>query len=261
MTDKPIHILDQFAASQEKERNSYYEDQPFSQDFWTIRDALFTKGIGPNGVQIQKKIGGRHENDGGPGDLYNLLPGKMPLEDKIDFGVMQLYKSSRLTDAIGGILQSTGFCLSDKARAVFSKHNLGEHKYFPIQIEHKGVSYDYNWLHLKTNFNPNINFDKSIFFKNENMFSGEKTPIKFKSFEEIPLTIDKFFAEWQKTRGNLPRIDYKMIVLNKNIPDVAIFAFERLAGLYITKKLKDNIQSENLTGFVIEGQRRVFAGQ
>jgi len=252
-------FLDDIAHDLQDKREIYFAEQPLSTRYWILRNACATKETGKKFPQVKEIIGGNYWDDGRPESVRNITYGVIPVEDRIDFGVLRLYKSSKVSDTISAAnLSSDGFYLSEFAKEIFSQFNLGEHKYFPVTFLHEGIYYNYFWLQLKTDFNPYINFDRSIFYEEIGILDGSKTEIKVSTLEELMRMKDRVFKEWSDKKREYTSIRYKYIELNKDIPAVDIFGFSRLGiDLFITQGLKDAILQGKLTGFDIKDQRQV----
>ncbi len=144
----------------------------------------------------------------------NGLPDELP-----EVGKFQLFESSKLTDFIkGSFLEQYGLIVSEKAKTLLTKFNLGKHNYFPITILHKGIDHNnYFFLRCLTNSNEHVDFIQSDFYTQEGFFDKKsKKQIEFGTKEEFTDFI-------QKTPSHKLNLFADKIILSNTFPDFDLF--------------------------------------
>jgi hypothetical protein len=177
----------------------------------------------------------------------NRLPDELP-----KVGKFQLYDSSKLTDFIkGSFLEQYGLIVSEKAKTVLTKFNLGNHKFFPLTVCYKNIDYNnYFFLKCLTTSNDYIDFGKTDFYTQKSFFDKEsKSQIAFKTKEELlnfrnETTKHKLFlfADKVKLGDDFPEFD--LFELNDfGINEIFVTTslskeLNKLTGLILTKSEK-----------------------
>lgn len=181
----------------------------------------------------------------------NNLSGKLP-----EIGSFTLYKSAKVTDFISGsFLSQYGIILSGKAKRVMEQFNLGDHRFYPLGIEHKDQLYpDYFLLRTISVLDSFIDIESSKFCIRE--FNPEKkidalTPIHFNN----RLEVDSFVKENYQTEDWMFRnIVAKELNLTPDFPELDLFVlrdyrFHDQSQYVISERLMSNL--DEMTGIVV----------
>jgi hypothetical protein len=178
----------------------------------------------------------------------NGLPDELP-----EVGKFLLFESSRLTDFIkGSFLEQYGLIVSEKAKTLLTKFNLGNHNYFPITILHKGIVHDnYFFLKCLTNSNEYVDCNLSDFYTQEGFFDKQsKKQIKFETKEEFTDFI-------QKTPSHKLYLFTDNIILNDRFPNFDLFKINDYGfnEMLVSKELANSLNK--LTGITLTKTTKV----
>ena len=161
----------------------------------------------------------------------------------------ELESRSKFSDFISpSSITATGLLINQKVKSILDKHNLPDHKYFEANIESSNGKQveTYYWLHI---FNPSsldwINYKESVFFYTK--YGFREGNITFNSFKESRIKKEQLV-------GNMGTIEVEEIVLNSNFDKTLdLFNFEYFDhAIHISSRLKEALESENLTGLEIK---------
>lgn len=264
-----MHPLDKIASKWTDEENKFFENQSDSKDFFQI-ELTGNKRTGDQiedwkspSVQLMEKYfknwdGGSELSfeipEGGEiKEFHDLLHDENVPEELPEIGQMTLYKSSRITDFIkGSFLEQYGFIVSDKAKDILDKFNLGKHKYYPLEVIHKNQTYsNYRFLRSSASVKDYVDFEKSNFYKQKGLFDfSSREPIAINSKEELK-------AYRSKVEGHDIYVKASEINLKGDFPKYDLFVSKEygVQGTFISTKLKAEITE--LTGIDIKTTKRI----
>lgn len=179
----------------------------------------------------------------------NNLPKKLP-----NIGKFKLFDSSKLTDFIkGGFLQNDGFLVSEKAKALLTKFNIGMSRFYPITLSLNGVDHNnYYFLKSLTNSNKYVDPRRSNFFTQKAFFNKEtKTLIEFSTKDEFEQFVHNtpqhklyLFAEKVKLSDNFPDFD---------LFEISDFGFNEI---FVTENL--SIALRDMTGITLTKSEKIW---
>ena len=264
-----MHPLDKIANKWTDKENKFFESQSDSKYVFQL-ELTGNKRTGdqiedwkPPSVQIMEE---RFKDWDGKSELsfdlpeggeirrfHDLLNGENVPEELPKIGQMTLYKSSKITDFVkGSFLEQYGFIVSDKAKNILDKFNLGEHKYYPLEIVNKNQIYSNYWfLRSSASVKDYIDFEKSNFY-------SQKGLLDFSSREKININ-SKEEIEIYRSNSQGKNIYVKAIelYLNDDFPKYDLFISKEygIQGTFISTKLKNEITK--LSGVEIKTTKRI----
>lgn len=264
------HPLDIFADNLKSSQESYFSELPISSDFLE----LDLKGNPKTGSQIKNwisagviKMKKEMENWDRPKLFIPALSEEPEIKqfDKLlsaeanpqtlpDLGYFELFKSSKLTDFItGSCLQQYGLIISKKAKEIFEQFNLGQAKFYPLTLEHKGNFYgEYFLLKTLSSGVEFIDFEKSTFYHQRGLLEFEtRRDIAINSFQDV-------INHRQKFSVNDADLYIKKIVLADSFPNFDYFTFYRYGvhKRFVSPKLATALKQT--TGHEIKQTNRIF---
>ncbi len=140
-------------------------------------------------------------------------------------GHFNLYKSSKITDFISGsFLSQFGIIVSKKVKEIMEGFNLGDHRFYPIELEQNGKFYpDYFLLKTLAKTDEHIILEQSSFYYNQLDLTTEtmtRIEIAFKNQKEIDDFINnnkgKDYSEWKMICSN-------QLMINDKFPNYDLF--------------------------------------
>lgn len=264
-----MHPLDKIANKWTDEENMFFENQSDSKDIFRLE----LTGNKRTGDQIENwkspsvlKMEQRFKNWDGKSQLNfeipeggeirrfdELLDGENVPEELPEIGQMILYKSSKITDFIkGSFLEQYGFIVSDKAKDILDKFNLGEHKHYPLEIVHKNQIYSNYWfLRNSASLKEYIDYEKSNFY-------SQKGLLDFSSREQITINSKEELETYRSnSQGQDIYVKASEIYLNDDFPKYDLFVSKEygIQGTFISTKLKTEITK--LSGVEIKTTKRI----
>lgn len=264
-----MHPLDKIANKWTDDENMFFENQSESKNFFQLE----LTGNKRTGDQIEdwkppsvqsieehfKDWDGKSElkfdmpKGGEIRKFHDLLNGDNVPEELPQIGQMMLYKSSKITDFIkGSFLEQYGFIVSDKAKDLLNNFNLGEHKYYPIEIVHKNQIYNNYWfLRSSASVKDYVDFKKSNFYM-------QKGLLDFSSRELIEINSMEDLKTYRSiVEGQDIYVKASEIYLNDNFPKYDLFVSKEygIQGTFISTKLKAEIAK--LTGIDVKTTKRI----
>lgn len=192
--------LEKIALSWLKSKKDFLKDIPYSRDFFEFNltgnkrtHYQVEDWVSPGTQEMQAKLktwDGKSPlildipNDGkGYIESFfsafnkNKIPEKLP-----EIGYLKLYNSSKVTDFIlAEFLENRGMFVTNKAKLILEKHNIGKFKFYPAEIQHKETRYkDYFFFRCDNNVDKYIDFQNSTFYFQKPSFGAEgRTRIMF----------------------------------------------------------------------------------
>ncbi|MER3329231.1 MAG: hypothetical protein RIF34_06590 [Candidatus Kapaibacterium sp.] len=99
--------------------------------------------------------------------------------------IWELEDNAKLTDIISASnIRGKGFLMNKKAKELFVRYNIIEHKFHKSIVIYKGTNYEYFYLQLVKDDLNDIDFNKSLFCISN--FVGKKVKsVSFSSYQEI----------------------------------------------------------------------------
>ena len=170
--------------------------------------------------------------------------------------VCELYKSAKITDFIsGGIgINANDLILNQKTKELLSAFNLGNHKFYPLNVSHSNVRHiDYFYLRFFNNASPFVDYSKSSFYSQEGL-------LNYSSRKVIPIDSDEDLCSKQKQLADKGAAIYpKELYLLKDFPSYDIFTFgdHLILKTFVSKRLKSVLDNNQITGVTVTPTRRV----
>jgi hypothetical protein len=243
------HPLEKMAEDLINKENSFFSDQKISDNFWVISESAGTVESGTY-PQVESL---------NPTESHKLRYNEMP-QDSVNLGIYTLNEGAKLTDFLScAALAADGFLISKKAKAVLEQYNLGNSKYFSATIVKNTDSLEYFWLHLVTDQSTNINYDSSTFYIQRGLVDPDQEAVKIRSLTEFRKKSQELMDEWLNKGGQHLSLKIKEIYLKDSFDrTLDIFGFAKMnLELYISKRLREAIKDNGLTGMDIDNTRKV----
>lgn len=158
-----------------------------------------------------------------------------------------------LTDVLSqaSISAAIGLIVSDRIKKILIDFNLTKHEYHNVDLEHSGDNTKYYWLNLIVeDIHQYVDYAKSKFYVTE--FGFWERNISIISFEDL---ISKEKALSMNHSIFCEQLVFKKaIAQNYDLFIVGYFSFK----IYISERLKDKLEIENITGIKIESVDNVI---
>jgi hypothetical protein len=155
---------------------------------------------------------------------------------------LELNANAIRTDYLDAIDITTGFVISPRFKAILETCHLPPHRFYPIKVEHKGMTLDYFWFHHIADIYRHIDLMASsvtIFHK-----------FNFKIIENLKI---ESLEKVKKLKSSLPfdqGMRFNEIVLKRDFPDYDVFDLTDIQFVsLISERLLDKLQSAKLTGY------------
>ncbi|SHI02922.1 hypothetical protein SAMN04488109_6841 [Chryseolinea serpens] len=161
----------------------------------------------------------------------------------------KLAKDAKLCDLMGqATINAHGFLISERLKGVFEKANIVPHTFYHATIEVKGVLHNYYWMHLAVSKEFNfMNYKESDFYIKR--FS--------KNLGKIEIESEDVFLDKRNEIGVTNTIGFNSIHINHTTVD--LFAFPFFTEIYISEKLKSEIEKNTLTGIHISLAEKIIS--
>lgn len=246
-----IDILDEAAKLHEKTVDAIVNEQNVSSDYFEFK---YSSGhdIGRTFPQVDRirftpELCSIYD--------FSKLPAKSDFE-----GSIELKKSAKPTDLLSTWQPGNGIMISSKCFETIKNFNLGKSAYYNFKCYHKYNEYDYVYLALDNHLLDMIDYSKSIFYTT-NLFDEFMKDITFSSKSEMLsfisyLNKDKYNKEGYKEGLIENGVEIKKVFIKSEYHDFDII--KRYSSYYISKRLKDNLESNKMTGIEFKETRRVF---
>jgi hypothetical protein len=177
---------------------------------------------------------------------------KIPSKEIIFYDFYTHHSSKVLDDFMvaptGDLSPFMGFFVSPKAKEVLAEYALPSHKYYPVNVIHKEITYSYYFLLIAIDNQPII-YSKSIFID----WMNDDIQLEVDSLEDLLQQKEgnSLFPENSITIYTKENIDEKKIVLYQSL-DI----YKNIFGIYFyfSEKLKQRIEQEGLTGLQFKEQ-------
>ena len=155
---------------------------------------------------------------------------------------LELNANAIQTDYLDAIDITAGFVISPRFKAVLETCHLPPHRFYPINVEHKGMALDYFWFHHIADIYQHIDLVASsvtIFHK-----------FNFKIIENLKI---ESLEQVKKLKSSLhfdKGMRFNEIVLKKDFPDYDVFDLTDIQFVsLISERLLNKLQSAKLTGY------------
>jgi hypothetical protein len=163
---------------------------------------------------------------------------------------LELNANAIRTDYLDAIDITTGFVISPRFKAILETCHLPPHRFYPIKVEHKGMTLDYFWFHHIADIYRHIDLMASsvtIFHKfNFNIIEI----LKIESLEKV-----------KRLKSSLPfdqGMRFNEIVLKRDFPDYDVFDLTGIQFVsLISERFLDKLQSAKLTGFLAKSYESI----
>jgi len=146
-----------------------------------------------------------------------------------------------LTDVIERASLSWGLVVNERLKKIFVEFNLPQHRFYPINVIHRDISYQYYWFHFYVNLFDYVDNEKTVF---EIFISNP-----FTILEALPLKSEIFFKEKERNLDYKKSIRLREVYFNNAFPFYDIFENNIYGGVFISKKLLDKLLENEITGF------------
>lgn len=184
-----------------------------------------------------------------------LETGQLP--DEFNFGIPEFNKSAKPLDFVIHFsltgTDTVGWFMSKKAKGVFEKFNLGNHKFYPMTATKNNEQFQYFLLAIKTQDDSFIDFSKSAFYFSDGSRDFQSKPTHCSSLEEY----HKYMSS--REDGNMVYIAARNIILNERFDKAKdILYFDLMAGReYLSQRLIRAIIENKLTGITVSDRSNV----
>ena len=163
----------------------------------------------------------------------------------------ELEKNAQLTDSLYcfGLSSYNNFLLSPKFKNLLNRYHLMGHQFIKsIVYGRKNTTYNYYFFHTSDMHLPElVDYQKSTFYSTEWLNNNTRKPITLQNFEEY-----KYLMSLDKEA----KMGYHLeqIALSESFdPELDLFnLFPLDFDCYISERLKNAIEEENITGVEFE---------
>ena len=263
------NFLEKIALKWIKSENDYLKNLPYSNEFFEFElvgnkrtHYQVQQWVSESSVEIDelfKNWDGKSEikyiipNDGkGEIESFSIAFRKEKIPKKLPaLGYLKLYKSSKVTDFIcSDFLENKGMFLSEKAKLILEKFNIGNFKFYPAIIEHNGIKYNnFYFFRADINVDSYVDITKSSFFSQKPKYFGSegRKKIKFKTRPDIK----EFLIKNEGKEYNEKDFIYsEQIIFTENYPQTDFFFLKEFmkgsSKPFFSKRLKEAL--ENCSG-------------
>lgn len=216
--------------------------------YYIIEATYDSKVIGSIYPQCQKLIKGYDEDM--VGGLYWLCDKIRKKQDVLITPSIDCYTlslRSKVTNALSTVCFEP--FLDKKTIDIISQYNIGNHQIFQSKVLRNKIYYDYYYLYLKENVLDHIDLQKSVFIKEDIFHSRYETYTGICTFKEL--------EDIRKVLRNSPdgrhyflepyKIFFKKS-FKQNLDIFNIPIIDETSYAYISQRLKDHLERENITG-------------
>jgi hypothetical protein len=165
---------------------------------------------------------------------------------KLEF---ELNKTAKLTDVLSNAaISGYGLLINDKTKEIFSKFNLMTHKFYDakIIIPKTGEVLAFNYFHpCYPNLSRLLDYEQSVFY--ETKWNSRVDNIRINSY-------DHYTELKSQDKKAMFGVKLDEIYVNKMFDiSLDLFVFLPFANTtYVTKKLKDELEKNNIKGLIFE---------
>lgn len=178
------------------------------------------------------------------GDLPPYAKGYITNEefpDQLTNFNFEMHKRAKLTDLVDASnISARGLLVSEKMKNIISEFNILNHKFYPANLEFKGETLRYYWLHIVNTTLEGIDFLNSNFIEVGYTRRKEKD-VEINSHEEY----DRITCDMM--------IDCDKIVLQPSFKEYDLFFFPCISSdLFASERLINALKANKITGIEIE---------
>ena len=225
--------------------------------YYIVKATCESKVIGSMYPQCQKLIKGYDEDM--VGGIYWLCDKIRKKQDVLITPSIDCYTlslRSKVTNALSTVCFEP--FLEKKTINIISQYNIGNHQIFQSKVLRNKIYYDYYYLYLKENVLNHINLKKSVFIKKD-AWDYYETYTDIPSIQELDNLRDKLIHNSNGTRFFL---DSYKVFFNKSfnyyldifdMPDIDL-----ISRTYISQRLKDRLEKENITGLTFTEAQNLY---
>lgn len=270
-------FLDELAIKWIEEDDRFFLDCPYSNDFVEIEVNKIKKhawqideheiGESKNLVTIFEKHY-RNSNHAGFVPYFDMIDemfsDKSIPPPELDLGTILVFDDVELTDVLSGVegnFGNNGWVISKKLMALLSQYNIGQFQAYSLTVKHRNnLLPNYIYLHFHNYADKYVDFSKSKFYvqKGGSLDVENRTVIRVASLAEIEEIEESQNSQLQRDDWkNLASIHPKELFLSQN--DLDLFKFEDLSttDFFMSNKLANEIDKENITGFDLKRTTRL----
>lgn len=225
--------------------------------YYIIEATYEGKVIGPMYPQCQKFIKEYDPDvEGGIYWLYDQVKGKKDILIKplIDCYILSL--RSKVTNALSTVCLEP--FLDKKTIDIISQYNIGNHQIFQSKVLRNKIYYDYYYLYLKENVLKHIDLQKTIFIEEDSSHNRYETYTGISSLKELD---DLRYKLWKSPEGIRLLVPYKISLkksFNKNLDIFDIPIIDKTSYAYISQRLKEHLEKENITGLTFTEAQNLY---
>lgn len=182
-------------------------------------------------------------------DAHKFKHGEFP--NFIPNLVFRLELRAKFTDILSDAsISASGLLINEKAKNIFEKFNLIDHKYFPVTIQ--GTDDNYYWMQIVSPIQNMkwIDFPNSEFYVTDAGFREDN--ISLNSFDD--------YLNKKKKQGVIWGVGIDKILFNKNFnQNLDLYTLPKLdINIYISNNLKKALEDAEITG--IEFKKALHIG-
>ncbi len=166
----------------------------------------------------------------------------------------ELNKTAKLTDVLSNAaIPGFGFLHNGRTKQILNGFNLMKNKFYDAEIllPKTGKKEKYDYLHLcDPELSRTIDYKKSVFYEEEFVFRTGKIQINsYEHYNELKL----------KDKEAKFSVDLDEIFVTDSFDrTLDMFVFLPFSGkIYITERLKDELEKEKITGLVFESAAEI----
>jgi hypothetical protein len=264
-----MHILDQIAIKWKQERESFFLDAAFSNDYVNVETPVGKKHawqVDKHEISKSKNLESifeeqyRNETHNKIVPLFDMIStmfhsASFP-PSNLDLATVILHPGVKFTDVISGIegnFGNHGWIVSKRFLKILQDFNIGKYQEYQIVVKNKKeTSNDYVYLHFISYADKFIEYPSSKFYtrKGGSLNGGSRELIDISSFEEIKKIRDILNKGFEWTDfDDITHILPKELFLKDNNLD--LFKFKDIVTIecYMSAALAKKIVEENITGF------------
>lgn len=225
--------------------------------YYIIEATYDSKVIGLIYPQCQKLIKGYDEDmEGGLYWLCDKIRKKQDVLITPSIDCYTLSLRSKVTNALSTVCFEP--LLDKKTIDIISQYNIGNHQIFQSKVLRNKIYYDYYYLYLKENVLNHIDLKKTIFIEEDSSHNRYELFTGISSLEELDDIRDNL---WDTPGGIRLLRPFKVFfkkTFNKNWDIFNIPIIDQTSYAYISQRLKDHLERENITGLIFTEAPNIY---
>ncbi|OWW23126.1 hypothetical protein B4Q04_22260 [Zobellia sp. OII3] len=222
-------------------------------NYWKLTYSSDEKEIGKTYPQIQTSEGGWWDVLDSLSVYGQITFGKSPTITP-PFGTLILENMAKRTDFLSAAQFSHhGFIMSLKAKMIFEKYKLGKHWFFPVDVKHKNVIYQYYVFHTNNSQLNLFDLSKSEFEFRQRVNGG-------RTVDKVVIKSEKSLLEkiesYRNSEKGIWTFQASLLHFKPNLNNVFDLIADRNINIfsYISTNLKTELLQNNITGISINQQ-------